>query len=306
MKDSSRLAKAVTLHECLTCQDIPTVQRQIEIVTPMLLAEYDDNTERALDATLLDLEDYLVALEEEDEEDEDHTFFIVALWLTMVEDMGRVDQEVARAALVSGRTLTRGGATRVGGPLTAALREAAQPSADDLLFWFRNVLVTDPSIRPDFERLVREFLVGSSRGTAAKLSLIARLRELLLRGRRNVVTLTDLWAYRWHTIGSFNALAAREGVTIIAFNNPPSGPDTRTTPFCRWVHGKVIEVRRARQQIQAYLSAVAGRDVESAKASWPVLNSQDASGEGNSFEVSFRRLSLPPYHFFCRTVPVAR
>jgi hypothetical protein len=302
MSDSGKITKAVTLHTCLTCADIPSVQNQIDLLTPMLLEEYDDQTESTLDAMLLDLEDFLA----EEPEEDDHTFFISALWLSTLRDMGTIDPEVERAALIAGRTLTRSGATEVGAPLTGVLREIAQPSADDLAFWYRRVLVTDSGIRVDFERLLRDFLAGD-RGTAARLSLIENLRQLLLRGRRSVVVALDLWAYRWHSIGAFEGLVNQYGpdANIVAFNNPPTGPDAKTTPFCRWVHGQVIEVKKARRQIQAFLDAVGARDATAAMEAWPILSSTEASGEGVSFEVSFRRQALPPYHFFCRTVPRA-
>ena len=303
MSDSGRIAKAAVLHTCLTCADIPSVKRQIDMLSPMLLEEYDDATNLTLDATLLDLEDFLT----EDPELEDWSFFISALWLSLVRDMGALDIEIERSVLISGRTLTRGGASAAGGPLSAVLREIAQPSADDLLFWYRRVLTTDVTIAADFGTMMRTFLAGE-RTRAAKLTLIQNLRQLLLRGRRSVVTALDLWAYRWHSIGSFEGLIAQSGPDkiIVAFNNPPGGPDVRTTPFCGWVHGKVISVTQARRQIQSYLAAVAQRDAPAAMAAWPVLNANDASGEGVSFEVSFQRMALPPYHFFCRTVPRAR
>ena len=299
MSDTGRIAKAVTLRTCLACADIPSVQRQISMLSPMLLEEYDGAAKKTLDATLLDLEDFLA----EEPEEEDWLFFGAALWLSLIRDMGAVDMEVDRAVLISGRTLVRGGASTVGGPLSGMLREIAQPSADDLLFWYRRVLTTDATI----DTMLRTFLSGE-RTRAAKLTFIANLRQLLLRGRRSVITALDLWAYRWHSIGSFEGLVAQSGPDkiIIAVNNPPGGPDARTTPFCRWVHGQVISVTQARRQMQGYLAAIAQRDVTAAKAAWPILNASDASGEGVSFEVSFQRMALPPYHFFCRTVPRAR
>jgi hypothetical protein len=303
MSDSGKIAKAVTLHTCLTCADIPSVKRQIDMLSPMLLEEYDAAANKTLDATLLDIEDFLA----EDPEEEDWLFFGAALWLSLIRDMGTVDMEVERAVLISGRTLTRGGASAVGGPLSAVLREIAQPSVDDLMFWYRRVLTTDPTIAADFDTMLRTFLAGE-RTRAAKLTFIQNLRQLLLRGRRSVITALDLWAYRWHSIGSFEGLVAQSGPdkVIIAVNNPPSGPDERTTPFCRWVHGKTISVTQSRRQMQSYLAAIAQRDAAAAKAAWPVLSAVDASGEGVSFEVSFQRMALPPYHFFCRTVPRAR
>lgn len=128
---------------------------------------------------------------------------------------------------------------------------------------------------------------------------------------------TDAWAYRQANIGV--VLAAQEaGIkTLVAFNNPPPGPDERTTPFCRWVHEKVIRIDRAVRQVARFeAAALAGQDPAEV---WPYINqsgkalrearaelSADRRGAPAATEEVFRRhfvnAGLPPYHARCRTV----
>ncbi len=67
----------------------------------------------------------------------------------------------------------------------------------------------------------------------------------------------DAWSYRWHNIGRFTAGVA-SGVKRWRARNPL---DTRTTPFCRWVHGRIVSVRRMQRQLNAYLQAITDSQV---------------------------------------------
>lgn len=129
--------------------------------------------------------------------------------------------------------------------------------------------------------------------------------------------ITDAWAYRQANIGA--VLAAQEaGIkTLVAFNNPPPGPDERTTPFCRWVHEKIIRVDRAVRQVARFeAAALAGQDPAEA---WPFIPqsakalrearaelSADRRGAPAHNDEVFRRhfvnAGMPPYHYRCRTV----
>lgn len=126
--------------------------------------------------------------------------------------------------------------------------------------------------------------------------------------RQWVPFVTDQWSYRWFNIGQF--ISARDsGLTLIrAMNNPPRGPDSKTTAFCRWVHRRVIDIGRAEQQIREHVRASLAGDIDALMANWPLLPSKIAEDKGPtaeaSFSLNFRRMGLPPYHARCRTVPV--
>jgi hypothetical protein len=113
---------------------------------------------------------------------------------------------------------------------------------------------------------------------------------------------------RWYNVGSFLALApVGRAVILVAFNNPPVGPDRRTTPFCRWVHGRVVSVSRARQQVDAYVGAALEGDVEGMLRAWPLLSDEIAhAGSTAGFQARFASLGLGPYHWGCRTETVAQ
>jgi hypothetical protein len=111
------------------------------------------------------------------------------------------------------------------------------------------------------------------------------------------------WAYRWNSVGAF--LAAREaGVALYVWNNPPRGPDTRTTPFCRWVHGRRIAMGRASLQVDLYVRAVMMGDTDAAMRAWPLDLRPDRGGP-ERWALNYAQMGLPPYHWGCRDVLLA-
>ena len=106
----------------------------------------------------------------------------------------------------------------------------------------------------------------------------------------------DAWAYRWHNLGRLIAGEA-SGVRGWVAQNPR---DEKTTPFCWWVHGKVVSISRARAQLRTHLQAIVDGDEEALRENWPLLEPRGA------FQGAFLGRGLPPYHFRCRTVVVPR
>lgn len=152
--------------------------------------------------------------------------------------------------------------------------------------------------------------LGAEAASAVARTFREELRAILgaASPRQWVPFVADQWSYRWFNIGRF--LSARDdGFTLIqAINNPPRGPDERTTPFCRWVHGRIIDVSRVEDQIRRHVRASLAGNIGAVMANWPLLSGADANDEGPSaearFALNFTRVGLPPYHARCRTVPV--
>lgn len=114
-------------------------------------------------------------------------------------------------------------------------------------------------------------------------------------------SLVDTWAYGARSVGIFEA--ARElGVTeLVAVNNPPTGPDERTTKFCFWVHGRTINLRGSWvKRLREYRAAVAADDAEAARKARPMGSFAKTDGP-QRFREHFASVGLPPYHFRCRT-----
>lgn len=80
--------------------------------------------------------------------------------------------------------------------------------------------------------------------------------------------------------------------------------DDKTTPICRQMHGRIITVRKMRQQRDAYLHAVSLRNEPAARAAWRMHSPKTdfANKPSNSLG---RGTANPPYHFRCRTITVA-
>lgn len=118
--------------------------------------------------------------------------------------------------------------------------------------------------------------------------------------RQLTQTIVDTWAYRWYGLGAMMAERARGQTAIVAYNNPPSGPDSKTTPFCRWVHQRVIRIETTIRRIGRYRDLLQrGQDIEAFDEFW----SFDTPDRAPDFRRHFADVGMPPYHARCRTVP---
>lgn len=127
--------------------------------------------------------------------------------------------------------------------------------------------------------------------------------------------IVDAWAYRQFNIGIFEAAKAA-GVRALVAVNPM---DERTTPFCRWVNGKIIRMERIERQLGRFRRAVADQSREAVIEAWPFISmsekamkaakeniAQDRSPgarvtDAEVFRRFFVSVGLPPYHWRCRT-----
>lgn len=148
-------------------------------------------------------------------------------------------------------------------------------------------------------------------GAASSFSLESATEILKLVGAKSTTwirAVVDLWAYRWYSIGAFDAadtlVAQGFARQVVAINNPPGGPDKNTTPFCRWVHTKVLARVRVRGDVEAFAAAVRVGDDVGAPRLWRLLDGDEARQDGD--RALLGRLGLPPYHWRCRTVVTIR
>lgn len=174
-----------------------------------------------------------------------------------------------------------------------------------------------PEIRAALERLARARVRSATgisgprpaaAGAVAAQTLREELRALLgaASPRQWIPFVADQWSYRWFNIGQF--LAARDaGFTLFrAVNNPPRGPDIKTTPFCRSIHLRLVDVAGAENQIRRHVRQSLGGNVQGLMQNWPLLDPDLVQDDGPAAEarhlLAFRRVGLPPYHARCRTV----
>lgn len=224
-------------------------------------------------------------------------------------------QLLSRAA----RTLLADGAASMGETLDLTraplLPQAAQ---EDLLTLIRGRV----SLRREaLSDLLRAFLTNRSVRRASASSLIdvaqqaatggpvgraawkaALLHELGSDTATWLPFTVDQWAYRWFNIGGFTAAqqAGILGLVAVAIL------DNLTSPFCRWVNGRVISMERAQRQIDRHVQAALAGDVKRLMENWPLLTFTAKDGPPE-FAIAFARVGLPPYHGHCRTrVRIAR
>jgi hypothetical protein len=84
--------------------------------------------------------------------------------------------------------------------------------------------------------------------------------------------------------------------------------DERTTPICRSLHGRVIPLAAIGAQRDRTIAAAAAGDMEAMKRAQPMLSGPLEQGIAltrRTGDIVKRGIGLPPYHFRCRTVPVA-
>lgn len=332
---------ADSLHElrkeacrCLK-QDIPEVEAVIAALTPILEQWWLDAIEETLRRgdLLLGIEEILAAPLPEIERLSGRTpdgrqrweieNELMRLLQTQIEQSissfsAEVAQEVAQgrdnlladAALALGLSLESEIMTAIEARL-GPLRAAAVADLETLMRG--RILTRRPEIKAVLERLVRAStapLAGASPVTAAATAqtLRAELRALLgaASPKSWIPFVADQWSYRWFNIGQF--ITAREdGFTVFeAFNNPPRGPDSKTTPFCRWIHKRPIGVNKAEDQIRRHVRASLAGDIERQMQNWPLLPSELANdkspGADQRHALAMQNVGLPPYHARCRTV----
>ena len=158
-----------------------------------------------------------------------------------------------------------------------------------------------PKIKTTLTELLRQYKKGMKGLDAA----VQGLKEVLEAGAANQSKIiAEAWAIRAVNLSTLDAADQLKIEALIVFNNPPKGPDGRTTPFCRHIHGKSINVQRALKMVEDYYKAVADDDIDAAKDAWPMVSSEVANGDEAAFRkaVAELRIGLPPYHAGCRDV----
>ena len=81
--------------------------------------------------------------------------------------------------------------------------------------------------------------------------------------------------------------------------------DSKTTPICRAMNGKVFKVADFRKQYDKIIHAAEKHDLKAYKAAQPMVNGKAMKGEISDEDIKKLGIKLPPYHFRCRTTHVA-
>lgn len=275
-------------------QDIPEVQAVIEI----LRAEASSTWTGVFEEALIDLDEQLDAIDDVAPDEATDELLLVAVFQTLSNLARRatvrsgIQIASARRLFDLGARLSGGGAIDFTRPRAAGFLQAANT---DLDFWLSRRV---QERREDVLSALRDYrLLGDRR------ALADALRELLgdEKGLYSLIV-TDTWAYRKVNEGAVIA-ADQEAATVelVASNNPPTGPDARTTPFCRGIHGTALRTEVLMAQIAGYYEAVEQEDADAAKEAWPLLRGEEATLVGGATVervIQDRGLGLPPYHFF--------
>lgn len=130
----------------------------------------------------------------------------------------------------------------------------------------------------------------------ARLALRLTLQEAFGADGAWLRTAVSNWAYRWYGAAVAAAAQAQGFTRLRAVNNPPVGPDQRTTPFCIWAHGREIVggTGAVLTQFTLYIQAVREGDDGAVQRLMPFNDQAPRSGV---------LTAPPPYHHNCRTVP---
>lgn len=304
-------------------QDIAEVEAVIVAVLPIVERWWRNKINSAVTYLLGELERYTEALGTEDVDvlagassprarsrilDEE----VTALLATLEERLGCPLEPAAATAVESAaRDLMEAGALALGFLTTVQSPRDAMTArrALTVLLWGR-IEGRRGELRKALEgyltsRQIREgarVTVGLTLPLSPQSLAFAKWKETLRTTLGSAWTTwgpqtVDAWAYSWHNVGRFHA-GEQAGVRRWVALNPK---DERTTPFCNWVHGKLISARRARSKLKSYYRAVDRGDLASMRSIWPLDNPGNVT---SAFRRIFNTRGLPPYHFRCRTVAV--
>lgn len=312
---------------CLSKEkDIPEVQAVIRLLLPVLELHWQrviDDSISDLNAALDELAaelpsspsiDALAALPQ-DRRDRLLQDLLVAFLAAL---QRRASQPLSPAALSLVRqgalSLMDDGAKAVREPLSQTQAPLLLPAAvaDLNTLMFGRVTTRLPALQD----LLRAFLtsagprtpsassLGAAASRAAGQALSSRQEwEDALRAELGQDTaswipfVADQWAYRWFNIGSGEA-AKQAG--ILAFQ-AVAVLDNHTSPFCRWINGRIISMGKVTRQIDAHVRASLDGDIGALMANWPLISFKPTDGPAE-FALAFERsLGLPPYHPHCRT-----
>ncbi|MEZ6195174.1 MAG: hypothetical protein R3F20_05510 [Planctomycetota bacterium] len=132
--------------------------------------------------------------------------------------------------------------------------------------------------------------------------LIRDLTKAAWVGRRSITdALADAWAYRAYNVNRFLALQDQGVHELVAFNNPPRGPDWSTTTFCVRIHGQVVKTERIRKGLGGHFAAVRENDPVRAFRALP-LGTLGKVKMAADFRALRGLAGLSPYHYGLRTI----
>lgn len=234
--------------------------------------------------------------------------FVAALLLSMFSAAGRQETPDLMET-IAGRLLSFG-QKQVTPPDKvsngAAVAQARARAKIDLDFWADHRWDV---FKKDLQEALVEILSDRKKWIGSHQSVddaLAAAVEEILNSRRESQSklLADAWAIRTVSQGSIVEARASGLETLIIFNNPPGGPDSRTTPFCRQIHRKLLIVATLVEQVDDYFGAIEKGDIDKAKGFWPMVSSKTADGNSRDFEEAVNTLDIgpPPYHPYCRDV----
>lgn len=276
----------------LSKEDIPEVERVIRVVEPLARVHWNRKMRRAYEFLREKLDAYGSSVPEDLEGQ------VETLLATFEERLGcPLTAREAEAVEEAAQDLLASGWLAIGALLPETSPRLTMLASRDLSRLMAARLGTQ-SVRADLRRLIGEFLTT--------LEIRQRETDAALAWTKAIVARTsfagwgpqtvDAWAYRWHNVGRIVG-GQHIGVSAWVAVNPL---DSRTTPFCRWVHGKRVTRRAVASQLDSYYAAIEGGQGSRLRNSWPLRVSSKLS----RFQRLFRARAIPPYHFHCRTVLV--
>lgn len=308
--NSYEILKAARTHLCKA--DRAEVEAAKRIVLPLVRRHWDARVRQATQDILSTLGqhadelptpglDAIVNASRVDQ-DQDRDDLIAALTLSMYLILDRrmrtpADWRALRTIRDAIRGLLRDGAHFVGEefPLSEA-RGAVLPTTieNELQLLLHGRIVTR---RAEIEALLREALTNRAMRRDPQATLVPRLEGLLGAPAQDWQEPTvDHWAYGAFNLGATAALLSAKVEVIVAWNPK----DERTTPFCNWVHGKIISAEAADRKMADYRKAVESDDIAELMKVRPLVSFREGA-DATEFRKHFRNAVLPPYHVKCRT-----
>lgn len=180
--------------------------------------------------------------------------------------------------------------------------EALEVLTQNTLFWIGGYY--NSQVQDRFKAVLQEFFHGGYNRDQIAEMLEETFADLGPRTKEYWDLLADHTCTKVREIGRVSAYeqAGIEALEIRAWL------DSRTTPICRSLHGRIIPLREVRRFVDNYLEACRTGDKETVKQVWPMWQNKEFQKAGiaalPSGKLVARGVGLPPYHFRCRTITV--
>jgi SPP1 gp7 family putative phage head morphogenesis protein len=171
----------------------------------------------------------------------------------------------------------------------------------DAMFWIGDYYADN--LQQDVRVVLNDFFTGGYDRRELIYQLEQKLGPLFNKSKEYWDLFADHTASKVREIGRVSGYE-QAGIKKAQFR---AWLDQKTSKICRAMHGRIIEVKDMRAQVDGYLDACGTKDKEKIKAAWLWVGDKQADKYAGmkTKDIVKEGCSLPPLHARCRSITVA-